>query len=60
MVEAKAGATAGSGKRQEIVQYEGRMQYNCSDRPLDFSFMYIKTVGRKSSITFPQASLFLI
>jgi len=48
-MESKAGgastAAGGAGKRQEIVPYEGRMQYHSSDRPLDFSFMYIKTVG---------------
>ena len=37
----------GGASRQDIEQYEGRMTYHSSDKPLDFSFMYIKHVACK-------------
>ena len=37
------------GTRSDMVAYEGRMEYKVAAKPLDFSFMYIKTVQRKLS-----------
>ena len=43
-MDSTTGMSTGGKTRQAITPYESKMNYTVSAKPLDFSFMYIKTV----------------